>query len=171
MDIEVIERWADRGLEIDPSRHEIQGNGGWIETMRRELEYPELFLYRHKVTGNFVLAAWLEKPKRCLELVCYEIHPALSTDPKAGVEYLRRRVDPTINVAAEMRKRVEQRRREERLMKEDALAERTAATKWMRKKGMEQAADMIDTGAMPYAKPKTDEEREAAEELKREARR
>ena len=48
--------------------HEIMPDGDWIRFARRVTGIPELFMYYHKRTGNYVFAKWLFKPDVCLEV-------------------------------------------------------------------------------------------------------
>lgn len=50
------------GLRFDPEQHEIIDGCLWTASLRGKLQEPNLFLYRHKITKNFVLACWWGGP-------------------------------------------------------------------------------------------------------------
>ena len=62
---------AMEGLVIDPARHQVLPDGDYIKGARRHTGLDVLFIYRHRETGNFVLAGWTIKGKMCIELMSW----------------------------------------------------------------------------------------------------
>lgn len=56
------------GLKVDPDFHQLLPDSDYLLTLRRVCGLPQLFIYRHRRTGNFVLAAWTIPGRVCTEL-------------------------------------------------------------------------------------------------------
>lgn len=59
--MELAEALEKIGSPFNPDRHEVV-ECIWVAGARHKTGQPDLFVYRHKIKGSFVLAKWLRKP-------------------------------------------------------------------------------------------------------------
>jgi len=155
------------GLRLDPARHEVLPEGEWLKAAKRATGRSSLLVYRHKVTGQFVLADLIFEPDVIQELENWPWPPE-----RLGVSigWIKTRCVSQ----GEMAQRIMGK------MKETAYARRAAATeneeelkdtqKWLRHQGMEHTAEMMQT--QPFAGTSTGGEQyeRTREELSRMAK-
>jgi hypothetical protein len=148
-----MEEAALRGLTLDPEMHVLVPTGEFVTALKKAAKLPNLFVYFHRMTGNFVVADWLNPPAPhragvALELEAYPLHP---DDMNLDFEELLTRLTLTFREQkAHMRRKLERASKDRRLTLEHELEERRQVTKWLRGQGNIQTADAIDTGAMPW---------------------
>ena len=139
------------GTTYAPERHEVLHDPPWLESVKREFGRPKLFQYRHRDTGNFVLAEWVARPNECrgpglfIEL---EAYPDRDTYPTR--EYLHLRFRPADEQVKEVQKRVAARRREVMELKKESRRDAIKAARRLRNMGLDHEASLLAEGAMPY---------------------
>lgn len=128
--------------------HEIMPDGDWIRFARRVTGIPELFMYHHKRTGNYVFAKWLFKPDVCLELECFDTPPDRGGWMSASELKARcSPVDDTVrSMKDKMRLGVSQRKHEY----EENELQKKEAIKMLYKQGNDVEARNIATGKTPW---------------------
>ena len=63
------------GLRLDPTSHEVLAECEWLKAAKRATERSTLLLYRHRFTGQFVLADMIFEPDVIQELEAFPGHP------------------------------------------------------------------------------------------------
>ena len=138
---------ACAGLAMDQD-HEVLPDGDWIRFARRVTGIPELFVYRHRRTENFVLAKWLFRPDVCLELEAFPIAP--DRGGWMSAEELKRRCSPVDETVKSMKDQMRKAASERRSMMQDHAHEKMATVKRLKNRGHDRAAHGIETGAQPW---------------------
>lgn len=138
---------VESNLLLD-ERHEPLIDGDWIRHARRVARIPDLFVYRHRGTGAFVLSKWLWRGESCMELDCSDRPP-----DRGGWwsdEYLVGRCRPVQEMVAAVRRKLHAAASQKRRMKEDDATERRELCRSLRLRGDDRTATMIETGQMPW---------------------
>lgn len=144
------------GLLMD-ERHEVLPDGEFIPWLRRISGYPNLFLYRHHGTGNYVLAQWLSRtPRACAEIDIYPEHPDRIPRQIEGAQFWKLRLKTDAEVKASMAKKIREVRSEQRSARRETAEGRAERARYLKKRGFEVAAHLMEIGATPHI-----EEREA----------
>lgn len=128
--------------------HEIMPDGDWIRFARRVTGIPELFVYFHRRTENFVLAKWLFKPDVCLELESFPVAP--DRGGWMSAEELKARCKPVDDTVRAMKDKMRQASSERKTMMDDHAYEKRAAVKRLKNRGYDRTAHGIETGAQPW---------------------
>jgi hypothetical protein len=128
--------------------HEIMPDGDWIRFARRVTGIPELFVYFHRRTGNFVLAKWLFKPDVCLELETFPIAP--DRGGWMSAEELKARCKPVDDTVRAVKDKMRQASSERKSAMDDDATQRAEAVKMLRRKGNEREAYKIENGMTPW---------------------
>jgi hypothetical protein len=69
-----------------PDQHELVEGPPGVRHLRDRFNDPLLFMYRHKRTGNFLIAAWVDqKYGRMQELVVVGRHPVIQREHVARI--------------------------------------------------------------------------------------
>jgi hypothetical protein len=138
---------ACAGLAMDQD-HEVLPDSDWIRFARRVTGIPELFVYFHRRTENFVLAKWLFKPDVCLELESFAVAP----DPGGwmSADELKARCKPVDDTVRAIKDKMRQASSERRTMMDDHAHEKRATVKRLKNRGHDRAAHGIETGAQPW---------------------
>ena len=135
LDIEVglsTENYAEaEGLRIDPHRHEVLPDGDYIKGLRRHVNLPQLFIYRHRETRAFVLAGWLIEGRVCTELFTW--HGGRLTEGAPTYKQVELQTRP---VREQARERVEMIRDTRRRTREGAAASEDERQRQIRKARM-----------------------------------
>jgi len=141
---------VESGLLINEN-HELLPDGEWIRFARRVTKHPELFIYRHKLTGKFVLAGWVYDPKEWGIGVATELH-TMDIPPDRGgwmdTDWLIRRCRPFHEQAAAVRDRIKKAASIKDSMRNDSLEKRQETAAYYRRMGDIEMAAMIESG--PY---------------------
>ena len=116
---------ACAGLAMDQD-HEVMPDGDWIRFARRVTGIPELFVYFHRRTENFVLAKWLFKPDVCLELEAFPVAP--DRGGWMSAEELKARCSPVDDTVRAMKDKMRQAASERRSMMQDHAQEKMAGS-------------------------------------------
>lgn len=137
---------AHDGLVIDPERHEVLPDGEWVYQLQKQLELPSLFIYWHKETKKFVLAAWTVKDKGiCKELEILEGCPGKGA-MLPSMEYMRRRTRPVWEQMSDIATRIRGRRQEARDLEIDSELERADKVVHLRRMGLDDSAKVLESG-------------------------
>lgn len=149
LDIEMIydpvaEAHAE-GLTIDASRHRIMPDNDFILWARRYYKRPTLFEYHHLETDNIVLCDWLIRGRVAQELEAY------TYGNRPDRDFLDMRIVLCDKSAASIERKMRNAAYEKQRLREDALTERNETVKRLRRKGMEQAANLMDSGQSGFA--------------------
>lgn len=149
MEITFDPKWeaACAGLAMDED-HKVMPDGDWIRFARRVTGIPELFVYHHQRTGNFVLAKWLFKPDICLELEAFEVAP--DRGGWMSAEELKARCSPVDDTVRSMKDKMRMAASQRRSMMQDHASEKMNAVKNLRRRGQNRVAHQIETGAQPW---------------------
>jgi len=139
--------------------HEILHSIEWLDWLRRRVEDPKLFIYRHRLTGRYELCQWLYTPSETTLPIAQELE-GFNSDPRFG--WPSDLMAPEVLVArlAPMEEIVERRRRADRDRtcklaqdKHERVDVRRRAISRLRKMGLEREARQIEEGAVPMALP------------------
>jgi hypothetical protein len=78
-------------IQFRSDQHEIVEGPPVVGYLRRELNDPLIFMYKHHRTGNFMVAAWVDSPGgRMLELACAGKTPVLHEAAVRGIMLMKR---------------------------------------------------------------------------------
>lgn len=163
LDVDVI----GGALKMD-GRHQVF-ECDWVRAVRRWTENPELFVYRHQETGNFVLAEWRSRVSR----VCQELEVLGPVPPDRGSWLPRimieRRCRPATEIHQEMARRASERKARKRRLRESSREERSETARWLKKQGMDASAAAVAQGAYTGQEEGGERLEEMQEELMRAA--
>ena len=141
---------VESGLLINDD-HELLPDGEWIRFARRVTKHPELFIYRHKLTGNFVLAGWVYNPKEDGIGVATELH-VMETPPDRGgwmeTDSLIRRCRPFHEQVLAVKARIKKASSIKKSLRHDDLLKKKDVSDHYRRMGDIEMASMIEAG--PY---------------------
>lgn len=139
--------------------HELLGTYPWLEWCRRTSGNDRLFAYRHRRTGRFVIAAWLWSPGESTVPVATEIE-GFNTDPSwfwpEGLlcpAVMKERLKPIDEQYAAMKRRRQDRHELEQRSKAEDLKHRDSVVRYLKRRGLDEAARDLDTGAAPFVGP------------------
>jgi hypothetical protein len=147
----------ERFLVLDPDRHLVLLHSyPWLDWLKREVNQPDLFLYRHKETGRFVLAKWMVKPSEgrpcCQELESFEGHPNGSwPEDLLHPDVLKERLLPQQEVLRKIKALSAEKKAAERSQRKDMTTAKCEYAKRLRQKGMKREARGIELNQVPYA--------------------
>lgn len=164
-----LEAAIGSGLAMD-DMHEILPDGDWIHFIRRETKRDDLFIYRHKFTGKFVLAGWVYKPGEIGVPVCTELD-TMDLPPDRGgwlsLDYVKARVRPIEEQIQTVRNRMKEAQFAKRAMRSDDLTQKEEVMDYYRKKGDKEMVRMIEHS--PYSGDASggESQQELKEELSR----
>ena len=120
------------GIKRNENHHIIHSD--WAEWLNKRMGRKDLFVYRHRQTENFVLAAWMYRDT--------EIFTELETSPisfdRGGWkqwDYMRFRLRPKHEIIRDMRENRARRERLEKQKQENNREMRDAAVKYQKGKG------------------------------------
>lgn len=100
MDIEIgydiIAAGMGQGATFTPSEHEMIEDSLWLREVKALTQMDDLFLYRHRMHGTYVLSGWLVEPSELGRGVMCEVetmsdHPDRCPSDRPTIEYLRMR--------------------------------------------------------------------------------
>jgi len=125
--------------------HEILPDGEFIHWAKRFSGIDDIFQYRHKVTGNFVLAKWIYHPEKdgigiAMELEAFE--QPLDWRPPTQ-EWVRNRIKPSQDIARAIKQGIRDRAKAKYQADRDQIEEKHRVADWMKSQGNEESAHMI----------------------------
>jgi hypothetical protein len=145
MDIEIIhdpkEAAMAEGLRLDPARHEVLPACEWLKAAKRATGRSTLLLYKHRITGQFVLASVIFEPDVVMELEAFPYHPG-----RAGVplDFIVCRCAPQDEVYKRIMDKMKEASYRRRFLKAETEEERKDSQRWLRKAGYEVTARNLD---------------------------
>ena len=167
-EIEIVHdpKQAMGGLELGEN-HELWPDGEWIRYARRLTGIKDLFVYRHRREGTWVLCKWLWKPSEsttptCLELATMTLPPDMPGSGRLVGDALKNRVKPAQEMVDEMRRAARDAAQDREYEREQKGYSRQNAARYMRTHGMEESAQALENGDVPWGS--TGEQSEAMQE-------
>jgi hypothetical protein len=152
--------------------HEVMPEWGWLRWLRREMEDPKLFVYRHRKTRRFMLCQWLYTPEETCHPVAQELE-GFADESSNGwpsdlmhPQVLKARLTPTHDIIKKHQNKLreaEHRKRSEML---DRAEVRKDMVKRLKSVGLEREAHKVSIGAVPVGVP-SEGTKEMARELAR----
>jgi len=142
--------------------HKPIGSSPWIEWLQRETDTPELFVYFHEETGNYVLAAWLREPDIFKEITTFQTPPNLSGWGLPSLEKVQSQLVGVAEVARQVEENLRGYEYEERRKMGADHTRALEKARWFRKKGHDDCANMIEMAPHKYMGPEVGGERHAA---------
>lgn len=138
------------GTDLDPARFELVPDGNWIRFIRDRTRLPDLFVYRHRITKMFGLAQWLIKPKvfgqgvsACTEICLFSGSPDSSPTDLPSLDWLLWRCQPGSRLVDDARDKRMNAKSDAHLKLLDQQTARDEMEKFMRSKGLHEAADNL----------------------------
>jgi hypothetical protein len=141
-----IEEFLESGLLMD-ERHEVLPDGEWIRAVRRRTGREDLFVYRHREVGSFVLAQWMSKDPR----ICLELESMQKAPDRGGwidLDYMERRCEPIDKTWEAIQRKMEHSAWARREARRETAEARSDAMQWARRRGQEDLAAAVAT--QPY---------------------
>ncbi len=173
MEITFDPKWeaACAGLALGED-HERWPDGEWIHYARRLTGIEDLFVYYHRRAKSWVLAKWLFPPTStdspvALELEAMPLPPDMPESGRLVGDSLIARCKPVDEMVESMKARLKKAASPRASMKEERIHSKRNATKYMRSKGLDEAAYRLESGQVGWAAPGECEEqyRETVSEL------
>jgi hypothetical protein len=141
------------GLRIDPSRHEVQPVGYWLRGVKERFPKADLFVYRHRETGRFILCQWIMRHGDggvARELIGMsgppDHHPADLPTPMDLLKQLMPAEAARRLAAQEEREKMDVVKRGQ----EASEAQRKEAVRWAKKRGLDTAVLGLEAAGAPY---------------------
>lgn len=164
MEITFDPKWeaACAGLAIG-EEHEVCPDGEWIRYARKLTGIKDLFVYHHRKAGTWVLAKWIFCPSQtdspvALELESMSLPPDMPASGRLVGEALLARCKPVEETVDAMREKLRKASMERKAVADDREYSKRNAVKYMRSKGMDQAAYQIENGMVGWSAPSEAEE-------------
>jgi hypothetical protein len=132
------------GLVIDATRHRIMADGDFILWARRHYKRPTLFEYHHLETDNIVLCDWLIRGQVAQELEAYSYGNRPSRD------FLDSRIVLCEEAATSMKRMMRRKAEARQRLRDEAMEERKETAKHLRRRGMDDIASRMESGASPF---------------------
>lgn len=183
MEVEIIRDPHEEALAtftpLSEHHEMVPSHWTWMASVRSWAPTLRLFVYRHRLTGRFVLASWVYSPEETalpvmMELETFDgppdmVWPRGLLDP----EVLKCRLQPAPDSVDRMRRRMADRAYAKRATLESEDMQRQDAARYLKRRGMDRESHMLSTGELPFVgKARGGEQLEAlTEELKGLARR
>lgn len=123
-----------QGTTFNPEDHQMIGDSLWLREVKKLTQMDDLFVYRHRVHGTYMLSGWLMKPNQLGPGVMCEVesmsdHPDSAPPDRPTIEYLRMRFRRRNRdkekraLGAFLRRSEKQRMAEEKRVGDDMVAE------------------------------------------------
>lgn len=148
MDIEMIHDPRAHAAEVHlvmDERHEVLPDGEWIRWARRIVGRDDLFVYRHRELGTYMLCNWLFREPD----ICNEVHK-LPGHPDRGGHFseklLKAICRPFDELAREIAQDIRERKQQELQLKAESRGEQREVAEHYRVRGKEDIAAGIMSG-------------------------
>ena len=124
-------------------RHEILPDGEWIRAVRRATRRDDLYVYRHRVHGKFILCQMLHwEPRVCVEL------ESMALPPDRGgwlpLEYLRMRCGSQHQYLMRMRDRMRQAKKLRLEQRRESESQQRELARHLRRRGKDEIAAGVE---------------------------
>lgn len=145
------------GCPFDRDRH-LLIETQWVDMLRRYTGNSELFTYFHRETGNMVLASWMFRPGigkgpgLMCEIETFQCHPDWQRDQdrRPSLNFIMRRLRPVEEQINSIKKGIVESRYETSAGKEETREEIKDVAGWLRRRGQDDVARMVESGMHPY---------------------
>lgn len=157
-DIEIVfdHKWeaAGGGLALGED-HEVCPDGEWVRYARRLTGIKDLFVYRHKREGSWVLCKWLYPPSQtdspiALELATMPLPPDMPGSGRLVGDALKRRLRPAEEMLEEMRRSAREAKQAKAYERDQKEYSRKNAVRYMKSHGLDESAQALESGEMPW---------------------
>jgi hypothetical protein len=125
------------GLCLDSRYHEVLSEGDWLKAAKRHTGRDSLLVYRHRVTGQFVLCDIIHPPDVIQELESWPGPPERIGVPMAWVEM---RCEPREETYTRIIAKMKEKRYREAAVNAASNEERDSAMKWLKREGYDDTA-------------------------------
>jgi hypothetical protein len=140
--------------------HEIMPVWPWLEWLRRKMEDPKLFVYRHRHTRRFMLCQWLYEPHEAVKPVAQELE-GFECEPQGfgwpedlmHPEVLAARLTPTPDISRVQRERLRSAANLKRSQMEERADIRKEASKRLKSLGLDRESKKMAEGYYPVERP------------------
>lgn len=138
--------------------HEVFRDAGWewLRWCKRVSDNPRLMVYRHKLTGRFVLGAWAWSPDETDRPVCQELE-GFTEDPGRlwpkdllNPWVMKARLQPAQDEAGRIRRQIQDREAAKKRARELDGMQRKDSVKYLRRRGFDKQAFDMERGATPF---------------------
>jgi hypothetical protein len=128
------------GLRLDPVLHEVLPEGEWLKAAKRATERSTLLVYRHRMTGQFVLADLIYEPDVIQELESWPAHPE-----RLGVhmEWVKMRCEPREKVYKRIFSKMREVGYARRALNAESEEQKRDTQQWLRRTGHPEIAAMM----------------------------
>lgn len=134
----------DPGLHLAED-HEVLPDSEWLLACKRTTGRDDLLVYRHRVTGNFVLCHWVDRDKGIVQ----EIH-AMETPPDRGgwmpLDWVRSRCRPAYEEFEEIQRMLRRARADKKSSRLEKAGARKDVSEHYRRRGEEGIAASVLAG-------------------------
>lgn len=151
LDIEVTfdpkEEAVMQGLLLGED-HEVMPDGVWIRHARAVTRIPDLFMYYHRKTKNYVLCKWVYGREACIELEAFPLPPDQGGwMPDDELISRCRPLDETVDA---MKRKMREAASQRASMMADDAEQKKQAIKSLKRRGMDEAAFRLQEGMDPW---------------------
>lgn len=160
-------------LPIDCDHEVLDVEWDWLKWLRAKTENPGLFVYRHRISGRYMLCDWLYPPSGYTTPICQELEGfdgfTEGCDWPAGLlspQVLLARLTPTPDIIEKQKRRLRDKDRARTSELEQKAEIRKDSARRLRSLGLEREARKMESGGVPIGVP-SDATREMARELAR----
>lgn len=151
------------GTVFNPTCMEELDSSNWIASVRHRCRENggmrfagDLFLYRHRITGVFMLSMWLDRRRGMMrELLAFRGNPDREEEEGEredvpSMEDVVERLRPAAESLAACREELREARRREMERQGEVEEKRQAAVRILRNRHEEDTAEMIRRGMVPF---------------------
>lgn len=139
--------------------HEVFRDPGWewFKWCERVSRNDRLMVYRHRVTGRFVLGVWAWSPDEASRPCIQELEGFTGEPGRLWPQDLlhpfvmEKRLQPVHNEVERMQKKIAAKEAAKRKLRMDQAEEKKAAVEILRKQGLEEEARALASGAVPFS--------------------
>jgi hypothetical protein len=160
-------------LPLDADHEILHCEWDWLKWLRAKVENPGLFVYRHRLTGRYMLCDWIHPPSGHTTPICQELEGfdgfEEGCDWPSGLlspQVLLARLTPTPDIVEKQKRRLRDQDNARRSELEHKAEIRKDSAKRLRSVGLEREARKMESGGVPIGVP-SDATREMARELAR----
>ena len=159
MEITFDPKWeaACAGLAFNED-HQIWPDGEWIRYARNLTGIKDLFVYHHRRAESWVLAKWLFPPSQtdspvALELEVMPLPPDMPASGRLVGDALIARCKPVDETVEAIKRKMRKAADHRRSMMAEREHSKASAVKYMKQRGMDEAAFKLQSGQTAWAAP------------------
>lgn len=132
--------------------HELLDTPDWLASICEWSGYPDLFLMRHRVSGNFVLCQWIHPPGRYTHATFNELNSFETIEEMQHLPHdwwVERLIDPD-EASRRLAAKIRDLREVQEMLENESLEERNDTAKWLRRNGQHEIAAELSNHLNPY---------------------